>query len=82
MPHVSIAAAPAVTAFGQFEAIRKIEESPGGTSYRRKQALTLVMPYAEIEFSTVIKNPDAVSLWLLKGIGPQKAFGFGGFFPC
>jgi hypothetical protein len=77
MPHVSISGGPTATAFGQFEAVRKWE-----TGVRRKDITTLVLPFAEVEFSAVIRNPDAVRLWLLKGVGPQKAFGFGGFFPC
>ena len=41
-----------------------------------------VIPVVTVEISGTIKNGAHLEEWLAKGVGPQKAFGFGAFLPC
>ena len=37
---------------------------------------------AEVSLTAKVGHPGRFMAWLAQGCGPQKAFGFGGFFPC
>ncbi len=41
-----------------------------------------VIPVVTAEISGTVKNEARLEDWLAKGVGPQKAFGFGAFLPC
>ena len=41
-----------------------------------------VVPVVMAEISGTILNHVSLEDWLAKGVGPQKAFGFGAFLPC
>jgi len=41
-----------------------------------------VIPVVTVEISGNVKNGAHLEEWLAKGVGPQKAFGFGAFLPC
>lgn len=41
-----------------------------------------VIPVVTAEVSGVVRDESGFENWLVKGVGPQKAFGFGAFLPC
>jgi hypothetical protein len=41
-----------------------------------------VVPVVTAEISGTVLNHAGLEDWLAKGVGPQKAFGFGAFLPC
>lgn len=53
---------------------------------RRAQGIKVVheqrVPVVTAALTLTVRDPAGVERWLLKGTGPQKAFGFGSFLPC
>ena len=43
---------------------------------------SIVIPEIEVTVDMTVRNSGQVEQWLLAGVGPMKAFGFGGLFPC
>lgn len=60
--------------------MRKVERH--SSSCVRKIVREESIPVVSASLVIVPKVVDAVENWLLLGVGPNKAFGYGGFFPC
>jgi hypothetical protein len=68
----------AVIGHARRRVLRKAARRPEGL----KIVKTELIPVVTAELTILVKDPIAATNWLLKGVGPQKAFGFGAFMPC
>lgn len=50
--------------------------------HARSKVKEEVIPVVTAELSGVVRDETGLENWLAKGVGPQKAFGFGAFLPC
>ncbi len=51
-------------------------------NHSRSKVKEEVIPVVTAELSGVVRDEAGFEHWLAKGVGPQKAFGFGAFLPC
>lgn len=65
-----------VSAFVKKRVLRKFG------SHSRSTVKEEVIPVVTAQLSGVVKDQTGFEDWLVKGVGPQKAFGFGAFLPC
>jgi hypothetical protein len=68
----------AIRAHARRRVLRKAVRRGGGNKVVKAE----VVPTATVDITITVKDPPAVESWLLQGLGPQKAFGFGCFLPC
>lgn len=62
--------------FSKRRVLRKIDHSKTST-----KVATQIIPVVDATVHLMVKNPAGVELWLKRGVGSQKAFGYGAFFP-
>ena len=60
--------------------MRKAESRSRGDG--RKIVREETIPVVTASITIIPRDAEGVEAWLLRGVGPQKAFGYGGFFPC
>jgi hypothetical protein len=51
-------------------------------NHSRSKVKEEVIPVVTAELSGIVREETGFENWLSKGVGPQKAFGFGAFLPC
>lgn len=56
--------------------LRKVAHGREHTRIREE-----LIPVVEADVLLTVREPARVEAWLLHGLGPQKAFGYGAFFP-
>ncbi len=75
MPSASIDAV-VIDGFASRRVLRKV-------SRERREAKVQegIIPVVEATVAMTVVDPAGLEAWLLKGVGPQKAFGYGAFLP-
>jgi hypothetical protein len=66
-----------ITRHSSKRVLRKASRSAGPRHVRPE-----IIPVVEALVALTIKQPETFEQWLLKGIGPQKGFGYGAFLPA
>jgi hypothetical protein len=66
----------AIEGFDKQKVLRKVLKSRSYTIVTQQ-----VIPVVESIVGITVKDPSEVENWLLRGVGPQKAFGFGAMLP-
>ena len=75
MPYLDISDLSVISAT-KWRVLRKFGERS------RKVVREQIIPVVTVELSGTVKSQTGVEAWLSRGVGPQKAFGFGAFLPC
>jgi hypothetical protein len=65
-----------IDSFSQKRVLRKTCHSRAHT-----RVSSQIIPVVEATVCITIRDPAGVEAWLLHGVGPQKGFGYGAFFP-
>jgi len=66
-----------ITASTHRRVLRKVAHGREHTRIREE-----VIPVVEADILLTLREPARVEAWLLHGLGPQKAFGYGAFLPA
>lgn len=63
--------------------LRKKQRRPASDRHAAEVTIGYeTFPRLEVTVTGQVTNPARVEEWLLQGVGPQKAFGYGAFLPC
>lgn len=76
----AVVTATDITRHREMRVLRKAECYVGGRP--SKAVREEIIPTVDVRIEIIPSDPERFGDWLLNGVGPQKAFGFGGLFPC